>query len=236
MKNILLLLVLQLPFLICYGQKTEVSVQVSSGFSFYGGKSATSTPSVYVSDVGPPFFYANSPFSKKSDFPYGVAIQVQHVSEKNFFLGVRIGYDRFSTKSSFDGYIAMSPGKVLVENGRITLQNDMVQANPYLGYRLPAKNIRLDVLAGVNAGAILKRTYMVSFDGKPDFFDSEANSYPIDTKIDFGPTVGLAAEYKRTGIQISYCHGLVNYMDNAYFSAARAYSRYVRLGMSYRIR
>lgn len=236
MKKTLLLLLLQLPLLICYGQKTEVSVQVSSGFSFYGGKSATSTPSVNGNDVGFPSFYANSPFSKKSNFPYGVAVQVQHVSEKNFCLGVRIGYDRFSTKSSFDGYLAMSASRILVENSRITLQNNMVQANPYLGYRLLAKNIRLDVLAGVTMGVILKSSYAVSFDKKPDFFYSEAGNYPIDTKIDFGPTAGVAAEYQRTGIQVSYCHGLVNYMDNANFSAARAYSRYLRLGVSYRIK
>ncbi|HEV7349311.1 hypothetical protein [Telluribacter sp.] len=235
MKNLLLVLLLHLPLAVCYGQKTEISIQASSGLSFYGGQSATSTPTVFINDVGPPFYQVSSPYSNKSDLPYGFAVQVQRVSSKNLLFGLRLGYDTFSTISHFDSYGAMG-GRSSVENGTIQLQNNLIYANPYLGYRLGINTIHLDVVAGINAGSIRKSTYSVSFDGQPAAFDEKVDNYLLTTKMDFGPTIGLATEYRRVGIQVSYCHGIVNYMRNLdYLPKAQAYSRYLRLGVSYRI-
>ena len=126
---------------------------------------------------------------------------------------------------------------VMVENGRVNLQNDLLQANPYFGYRLFKQNVRLDITAGVNVGSILKSTYTVNFDDKPNFFDRDiADNEHINTEIDLGPTLGLAAEYQKVGVFVSYSHGVVNYMKNLnYYPDARVYSRYVRLGVSYRL-
>ena len=121
MKKLLLILLLHLPLAVCYGQKTEISVQASSGLSFYGGKSATSTPTVFANDVGPLFYQIDSPYSTKSNFPYGLAVQVQRVSNSHLLVGLRIGYDTFSTVSHFDHYTAMG-GRVNVENGKIKFQ------------------------------------------------------------------------------------------------------------------
>ncbi|MPR34437.1 outer membrane beta-barrel protein [Salmonirosea aquatica] len=238
MQKLLSILLLQLPLFVCYGQKTEISVQIHSGFSTYGGKSATATPSVFINDTGPPFYLIDSPYGKKSEFPYGFALQAQRLSSKNLLLGIRMGYDRFSTISHFDSYGAMG-GRSSVEDGEVNLQTDLLWANPYFGYRLPVKNVRLDITAGFNVGSILKSTYIVSYENQSDFFEKQVDNYRINTKMDFGPTAGVSAEYKMVGIQASYCYGLVNYMRGLeYLPNAQAwvYSRYLRLGMSYRVK
>ena len=234
MKSILFVLLFQWTATLCFGQQTELSVQASSGLFSFGGKYASSDPNFFINDM-PPNYLLN-PYSKKSSFSYGLAMQIQRVTNKNGVLGVRVGYDQLSTISHFDRYGSMS-GIYDAENGKVNFRNNLIQINPYFGVRLPVRNIHVDLTAGVNAGSIRKSTYTVSFDGQSDFFERKTKNYFINTKVDFGPTLGLAAEYKRVGINATYLYGVVNYMKNmGYTEDTRVYSRYLRFGVFYRIK
>lgn len=236
MKKILLVWLLQLPISICYGQATEVSVQASSGFAFYGGKSASSTTAVLINDTPKPLYWVYLPYGKQSGFSYGFSIQAQRVSNGNLVFGIKGGYDKLSTVSHFDSYQTMG-GSRNVMNGTVKLQNNLVQVNPYFGYRLPGKSTHLDMTAGINASWIMKSAYTISYDDQSDFFDRKEHNPYIYTKIDLGLTVGLAVGYKRIGVSASYFHGLVNYLrmrDSA--SNVQIYSRYLRFGVFYRIK
>jgi len=235
MKNILPIAVLLLMVSVCYAQKAEISIQASSGLASYGGRSATSRPIVLINDTAP-YYNVSSPYSKKSSFSYGFAIQVQKVSAKNLISGFRLGFDHLSTISHFDSYTAMG-GTVSIEEGTVKLQNKLLQANPYLGYRLPVKNVHLDLTAGLNAGLILKSEYEVSHEGLFNLFDTKPEKNFVNTKIDLGPAVGLTATCKRIGFNASYYYGLINYTRNLdHFPNGQVYARYLRLGISYRIK
>lgn len=158
------------------------------------------------------------------------------MSSKNLIFGLKLGYDNLSTVSHFDSYGGIG-GRANVENGRVNLQNNLLQANPYFGHRLPIKSIYLDMTAGVNAGWIMKSAYVISYNDQYNFIDRKEDNPYIDVKVDFGPTVGLAVGYKRVGVSASYFHGLVNYLrKREYVPSPQIYARYVRLGVLYRIK
>lgn len=236
MKNILLLLLLQLPVLLSFGQKTEITVQVSSGLFSYGGKSVTPNTNAFINDT-PPYYQAYTPYGERSGFSYGFGVQAQRVTNKNFILGVSVGFDRQSSIAGFDSIGTMG-GRYAAENGKVSLKNDLIGANPYFGYRSSIRGINVDITAGVNAGFIIRSAFTLNHAGIPDFSSgkNKSENYWISSKVDLSPSIRLGAEYRRVGVSAAYYHGLVNYMKGLGFrESAQVYSRYLRLGVSYRI-
>lgn len=231
MKYICSLLLLLACIANSFGQSTELSVQASSGFFSYGGKSAVSNSYVSINDAGPGYEVYGM-FGKKSAFPYGVSFQYQRVTSMRFIMGARLGFDRLSARSDIRAWASnISRG---ITRGKVVIHNNVLQLNPYLGHRATFKKVEVDFTGGLNLGYILSSNYRVTVDPNLAKNKSAKNNL-INTNIDFGPTAGISASYKKVGINATYCYGLVNYRRMVDGDNPEVYSRHLRLGVFYRI-
>jgi hypothetical protein len=160
------------------------------------------------------------------------------VSQKEISSGERLGYDRLSARSHINhAWSAVFPIWQNSTSGTVRLDNHLVHVNPYFGYRIPIQKIRLDLTAGFNLSSIRSSNYRVSMDETfPRKLDKKAQNGFINTKWDFGPVTGLAVHYKKFAASASYTYGLINYqrmMDGGNFEV---YSRYLRVGVAYRLK
>jgi hypothetical protein len=238
MKPLCLLFLLCSVSTITIAQSTELSVQLSSGFFAYGGESAVSSSSLYT-DERPGYFRVNGVFGEKSALSYGLQIQAQRVTKRNFLWGARLGYDRQSARSHIDQARSTFFPPVLneVASGTVRLNNHVVHVNPYFGYVIPLHKIRLDMTAGVNLSSIRSSSYSVSMDEPfARKLDDKMENGFINTKWDFGPVAGLAIHYNKMAVSASYAYGLRNYQRMTDGANREVYSRYFRLGIAYRIR
>jgi hypothetical protein len=221
-----------------FAQSNELSVQLSSGFFAYAGKSVVSTSSIYTDDR-PGYFRVNGVFGDKSALSYGVQIQGQRITKRNFLWGARLGYDRQSARSHINRawstlFVPFSQGAA---SGTVRLDNHLVHVNPYFGYRIPMRKIQLDLTAGVNVGSIRSSSYRVSMDEPfSRKLDKKAQNGFINTKWDFGPVAGLAVHYNKLAVSACYAYGLSNYQRSLEGANREVYSRYLRLGIAYRVR
>jgi hypothetical protein len=234
MKRILPFLLLLISIISARAQTNEVAVQVSSGLFSYGGKSASATSDLYISDIASQPYEISKPFGTKSAFSYGLGIQAQHITKRNFIWGISAGYDQLSARTQIKNSLTMG-GNFPVSNGKARQTTNSIHANPYFGYRIPVNKIKVDFTAGLNVAFITKSYNYVTFDGQSDFFAKKSENTRINTKTDFGPVAGLAVSYKRLGVSASYIHGLINYQRMMDGANPEVYSRYLRLGISYRI-
>jgi hypothetical protein len=217
-------------------QNTEFSLQLSSGLYRYGGKSAATNSYLFVSDLAP-HYNVNAPFGKKSDLSYGIGMQAQRVTRKHFLWGFRTGYDKLSASTRIENYTSMAGNLVVTEitNGKAKLNTHVIRANPYFGYRLNLKQVRLDLTTGLNVGYILKSSNYVTYDNQNNVFDKKSDYTKVNTKFDFGPMAGLAVSYKRVAISAEYIHGMINYQRMMDGANPEVYSRYLRFGIGYRL-
>ncbi|MEO6283154.1 MAG: outer membrane beta-barrel protein [Dyadobacter sp.] len=236
MKRLLPILFVFLASVSAYAQSTELSLQLSSGIYRYGGKSAATNSYLFVSDLAP-HYNVNTPFGKNSELSYGIGIQAQRVTRKHFLWGLRAGYDKLSVSTRIENYTSMGGNLVVteIENGKAKLNTQVIRANPYFGYRLKLKHIKLDLTTGLNLGYILKSSEYVTYYNQNSVFDKKSDYTKVNTKFDFGPTAGLAVSYKRVAVSAEYIHGLINYQRMMDGANPEVYSRYVRFGIGYRL-
>lgn len=216
-----------------FAQTTEYSVQLSSGLFSYGGKSAASATGISISDVSSVPHGINHIFGKKSGLSYGVHAQVQTITKNNYIRGVRLGFDRLSSKTD-----VTSTGSIIGHgpaDGKVIASNNVIQLNPYFGYRLRGKKVHIDLTAGVNGGAILSSNYHLTVEGQNNVIDQKEPNQRINTKFDFGPAAGVSIGYKKIALNADYFYGLLNYQGQFDGANREIYSRYLRFGISHRI-
>ncbi|MDP9079157.1 MAG: hypothetical protein M3O71_17150 [Bacteroidota bacterium] len=226
-------------------QKIELSVQANTGLFHYGGKSTTTTSAI---NQGPSeqSNYTNNPFGSKNGFGYGGALQAQFVSNNGFILGLQTGYETLKSKVDItrinvyynpDPFPDPSNDGPVIAKGESYLKTQFITLNPYIGYRLNFKKVKLDLMPGLDiafasnthenakaVGTTNNTTYQTNL--KRD------NNVSTDLRLRFG----AAAMYKRYGITASFAHGFTNYEkgiigDGSY----EAHSELLRFGVLYRI-
>ncbi|MCO5950124.1 hypothetical protein [Mucilaginibacter flavidus] len=231
-----------------YAQKIEFSVQANSGFFRYAGKSATAES--YIHQGQPKISnYTNNPYGNKSGFGYGAGLQGQFVSKGGFIAGLQAGYEALKSKVDINGILLYNtsydylPGANFVQappvdaRGETYLKNKFLNVSPYIGYRIGLKNIKLDLMPGIDLGFTLT-TYE---NGKATTTDGNNTTVQTGLKHDKAPTdvrikFGAALIYNRVGLNASYAHGLTNYQGNIIGDANfEAHSELMRFGVSYRL-
>jgi hypothetical protein len=123
--------------------------------------------------------------------------------------------------------VSSGPATNLDANGSTALKNNIININPYIGYRIPLAKIKLDILAGTDIGFISSTHEKGSAKGT----DGKAYSTDLDRttiKKDFRLRFGLAASLNKFSINASYAHGLSNYMEGYLGGSPEAYSRVVQ--------
>ncbi|HEY8782888.1 MAG TPA: hypothetical protein VIM16_14785 [Mucilaginibacter sp.] len=230
-------------------QKIEVSIQANSGLFHYSGNGAASTS--FINSAGSPQGYTNNPYGNKNGFSYGGDIQAQYVGKTGFIAGLQAGYEILRSKTDINAvypynvyyfttgnyYNGPTPAK-----GQTFLQDQNININPYLGYRLPFKKIKIDIMPGMDFGININ-----SYD-KGSATASDGTVYRVNHKLQKAPTdvrltLGVAAYYKKLGIIVGCAHGLVNYTSNLIGMTAGGgssapqivHSELLRFGISYRV-
>lgn len=244
MKKLTLTLSLLFILTNLFAQKIELSVQASSAFLHYSGKSATAETFINSGSAS----YTNNPYGTKTGFGYGLGLQGQYVSKGGFIAGVQAGYDRLRSKVNIIGVITPQFNLAdyiidyapLPAKGQTYLTSRSINISPYLGYRLNIKKVKLDLMPGVDLGFNLSLYDKGSATTTGDYTTYKTNyketNAPTDVRIKFG----VAASYKRYGITASFAHGLTNYEsrmigDGTSVPSFEAHSELIKLGVGYRI-
>jgi hypothetical protein len=226
-----------------FAQKIEVSVQANSGLFRYSGNGTTSVSSINYAQ--PPFnSYPNYSYGNKNGFSYGASIQGQYVAKCGFIVGLQTGYDILRSKAainSINGELYnYSDGPLTIitpVNGSSIVQNQFINVNPYIGYRLPVKKIKIDLLLGADLPFGVnsyEKSRSVAADGTVYQTNVNYGKGGFDPRARFG----IAASYKRFGINASYAHGIINHSADLLNDSPilyEAHSELFRFGVTYRI-
>jgi hypothetical protein len=229
-----------------HAQKIEVSAHADASLYHFAGNGAVS--STFINDAGISDSYFNNPYGNKNGFGYGGSIQGQFVSKGGFIIGVQGGYEFLKSEADItsvypppspDAYYTFA-STMPAARGTAYLQQQNINLNPYLGYRLLFKVITLDLMPGIDFGFNLNSTE------KGSATTASPETYTVDRKLQDFPTdvrlrMALAVWYKKFGLTFSYAHGLKNFEPDlnqpyGYTGVAQeAHSELLRFGVCYRI-
>lgn len=214
-------------------QKHQFSIHLNSGFFSFGGASASATSFLNVSDVSSIPSYTNNPYGTKSGFSYGAGIQYQRLSRKEFIYGIQLGYESLSSRIDLDH----AAGEFMwnVDDGKTILTNTFVNVFPSFGKRINAgEHVDIDFLLGCDFGFGLSSIehYSATNDQGLDMSGDFDRDIPT---LDFRPRLEMINYYRNFGVSIGYSLGLTNYQAGLDGADREAMSRYLRLGLSYRL-
>jgi hypothetical protein len=242
MKATLLTLISLFSLTQLFAQKFEVSIQANSGLYHYDDKASASVSFINQGSTDKEN-YTNNPYGSKNGFSYGGDIQGQYVNKCGFITGLQAGYEVLRSKVDINSYVPSyfylfftnySTYQIPVK-GQSFLQNQDININPYIGYRLQTKKIKIDMMPGIDLG------FNISSYDKGKAVDSAGNVYRtnlkrLDVPTDVRLRFGITATYKRFGITAAYAHGLTNLAGNlSSDSNYEIHSELLRFGITYRI-
>ncbi|MFI5139768.1 MAG: hypothetical protein ACHQIM_18240 [Sphingobacteriales bacterium] len=227
-----------------YAQKIEVSLGANSGLFHYSGNGTTSSSFINGGQTPLTGGYPNYTWGNQNGFSYGANIQAQHVAKWGFIAGLQAGYDVLRSEAVITGVYheanAYTNNAILINTpvkGTSVVQDQFINANPYLGYRLPLKKIKIDLLLGIDLGFgvnSFEKSRSVAADGTVYQTNVNYGKGAFEPRNRFG----LAVSYKRFGITASYAHGIINHSSGLMNDSPiifYAYSELVRFGLIYRI-
>jgi hypothetical protein len=252
MKKLYLSLLILFLALQLHAQQFELSFQANSGLFHYSGNSTSPTSVIIQGGSTPKQNYTNNPYGSKNAFSYGADVQAQYVSKGGFIVGAQAGYDILRSKTNITSvfplefeleeseyipsyYAPFNPS--LPAKGSTILQDQFINLNPYIGYRIKAKKINIDLMPGIDIGIGINsydKGKATTTDGTVYETDYKEVKPPIDIRLKFG----VAANYKKWGITASFAHGLTNYTGDLLNDSPiiyKAQSELLRFGISYRI-
>jgi hypothetical protein len=232
MRNVIFLM-LFLTGHFCFGQQRQISFHLNSGLFSYGGSSASETSFINISDVSNISSYTNNPYGKNSSFSYGLGVQLQQLTRKNFIYGLQLSYESLSSKLTIDnayGEITWS-----VEDGQTILTTDFINLFPSIGQRVNLfKKVDTDFLLGFDLGIGIssKEHYNLTTSQGDQISGTNEKEEP---PIDFRPRLDVVNYYKNFGLSIGYSYGLTNYQSDLIGADKEVYARYLRFGICYRL-
>jgi hypothetical protein len=217
----------------CLGQQRQLSFHFNSGLFSYGGSSASETSFINVSDVSNISSYTNNPYGKNSSFSYGLGVQFQQLTPKNFIYGLQLSYESLSSKLTIDnayGEITWS-----VEDGETILTTNFINVFPSIGQRVKLfEEVDTDFLLGFDLGfsiSSIEHYRVTTNQGDKISGTNERDAPPID----FRPRLEVINYYKNFGLSVGYSYGLTNHQSDLTGADHEAKSRYFRFGLSYRL-
>ncbi len=249
MKKITLSLFALFLFIQSYGQGVEWSFLANSGLYRYSGNYTVSSTALVGVVPGTKDGYANNPYGHLYGFSYGAGFQAQYVSTGGFIIGLQGAYDVLRSKENVtnayrgDIVLYLAPGDYTggytgaPATGNAYSTSQDVNINPYIGYRVKTRKLKIDLMPGVDMGYNVS-TY-ASFDAKDQAGNHyQANNYAGTVSPDIRLRFGAAAWYKKYALTASYAHGLKNFSahllnDNPTPQYAR--SELVRFGLAVRL-
>jgi hypothetical protein len=224
----LFLFVLSIP-LSLKAQHLEIRASLNSGFYSYRGNGAESVSRINATT------YTNNPYGSKGGLSYGLSFNIRKVTKGDFIFGADLGYEMLRSKVKLE-YLDVIGDIASDFKGETYLNTSFINLFPYLGGRLNIDEQAFDLIGGLDIGYVLssrERGDAKSIDNAQFHIETSRDRSHIRT--DFRPRIQLSTDFDRIGLYVGYSNGLKNYRANLIGSNAEAYSRMLRVGLSYRL-
>jgi hypothetical protein len=235
-------------------QNFEFSIGANTGLFHYTGNGSVANSYIAGGAPGGAPNHTYNPYGNKNGLSYGAYAQLQYVTKCGFIIGSQFGYDVLRSKVNITGILPFEylldeyPGPAYYNQypanatGHAYLQQDLFNLNPYIGYRIKAGKINVDLMPGIEFGFDIN-----SYDkGKATFTDPSNESpstYTTDYNLgkaqrDIRAKFGAAADYRKWALMLSYARGYTSYLPYLYNASSGDYvhTRLLRVGVSYRIK
>jgi hypothetical protein len=250
MKKLLLTLFAIVLVTRLFAQNVELSIGANTGLFHYTG-SGSAGNSYIAASTATALYHTSDPYGNNNGPDYGGYVQLQYVWAGGFIAGSQFGFDAVRSKVNIadvqpNETVVFFPGPADLTtypqdaSGHTYLQQDFFNLNPYIGYRIKAGKIKIDLMPGVEFGFDIN-----SYDkGNASFstYGGNPSSYTIDynmgkARMDVRLKLAAAAYYHKWGITLSYARGLTGYRSaDAASTDGYAHSELMRVGISYRIK
>ncbi len=216
-----------------YCQKTEINLNAYSGLFSFRGNGSSSTSWINYNPYTSPDKFTSNPYGKKSQFSYSLELQGQRVTKTKKIYGVGISFESLTSKVAIDtvtqnGFIYWQYSA----DGKTSLKNTFVTLNPFVGQRFSYHKIGFDILAGFDIAFCLKskETGNATASNKTIYTVDNDKAKP---SFDFRPRIQIKTQLKKVGFLVGYSLGLTNYQTQ---NNPKAYSSYLRVGLSYQLK
>jgi len=216
-----------------YGQKTEINFNAYSGLFSFRGDGSSSTSWINFNPYTSPDKFTSNPYGKKNEFSYALELQGQRVTKSRNIYGIGISFETLTSKVKIDtvtenGFLYWQYSA----NGKTTLKNTFVTLNPFVGHRYFYRKISFDILAGFDLAFCLKSKEVgnATTNNKDYVTIENDKSKP---SIDFRTRFQIKAQINKFGFLAGYSLGQTNYQTQ---NNPKAYSSFLRLGLSYQLK
>jgi hypothetical protein len=216
-----------------FAQNIETSFALHTGLMHFAGPSATSSTAINKGFTNTSTLnYTNNPYGSKTEFGFGIDLQAQLVTKKQFIAGLQIGTEILKSKVDITEINSGSLPFPSKAEGSTNINNHYINLNPYIGYRLPLPKVKLDILTGIEFGYITnsyERGSAKADNGATYKTQRDRKTVSVDNRVKFG----LSAHYDRVGLTASYAHGLTNYLGSMIGGTnPSAHTEVIRIGVS----
>lgn len=229
---------LLLPFIFistAFGQSTEFSVHLNSGLFSFGGESATANSIIIVSDVASQGNYTNNPYGTNKTLSYGLSAQFQRITNYKLIFGLQSGYEVLRSQVKIDDVSGEFPDPPSSASGQTIFKNGFISLYPNIGQRFNFKNLDIDLTIGPELGFnVVSREKGEATTNNDIVIETDRERNGLDT--DYRLRSSLTIYYKKWGISTSYSYGLSNYSSDLVGANKEQYSRFLRFGVTYRIK
>jgi hypothetical protein len=233
-----------------HAQNLEFSVGANTGLFHYTGSGSAANSYIVGGGTTNTRNHTGDPYGNNNGPDYGAYAQLQYVSAGGFIAGSQFGYDALRSKVNitdvqineifFPGLAGFTTYPQDA-SGHTYLQQDFFNLNPYLGYRIKAGKLKIDLMPGVEFGFDIN-----SYDKGNATYNTNGipSNYTIDynmgkARMDVRLKLAAAAYYHKWGIVLSYARGLTGYHtddDDAIATSGYARSELMRVGITFRIK
>ena len=213
-------------------QTTEYLFNLQSGFFSFRGREAAKVTAIIQEDVvGYPNTTMNH-YGKKPGFSYSIEAGIQRITRPAWLYGFGIAFESLQSKVDIDKIFSFRGSEDA--SGRTKLANKFININPYFGKRIIGKKLLMDLSTGIDIGFCLSSH-------ENGFATSITDNYvETDTdrakpEVDIRPRIQLAAYCQKFGLLLGYSYGMTNYYGHLMGSDPEAFSRFLRIGILYRV-
>ena len=216
-------------------QSTEYSLHLNSGLFSFGGESATRSSIIIVSDVATIDNYTNNPYGKRKALSYGLAGQITRVTENRLVAGLQAGYEILRSRVRINGVSGEFTVTPEMPSGNTVLSLGFINLYPHAGKRFIWNEIEADLTIGPEFGF----NTFAREKGKAELGNDitiETDTERNNSGTDIRARSSLTVYYKNWGISTGYSYGLHNYSENLTGAEREHYSRFVRFGITYRLK
>ena len=214
-------------------QQTEYSIQLQSGLFSFRGKDAAKVTSISVNDVSG---YPNMTwkyYGKNPGFSYSIEAGIKRITRRKCLYGLGLAFESLQSKVDINNVFYFGGSEEA--SGKTRLTSQFINFNPYFGKRIMTKRVMLDFTAGLDLGVCMKsheKGYAMTITGNYLTTDNEVQKPPLDIRA----RIQLTAYCKRFGFLLGYSLGMTNYYGHRNGGDPEAYSRFLRSGISYRLK